>query len=723
MQMRLLYLVLPIVLTVTAQAQQYFPQSVFGELGKGGQSVLWDWECIGPDVQPYELNPGGRAIPTYAANRGNGTGRINFVYPDPYTKDRVFACSPTGGLFRSDDNGLSWTNAGTDRLPISGVSAITVDPEDPDRWVIATGDGDDRFMFSDGIWRTSDGGQTYKNINGQRLGKSIVPAEELSQQLFISDVVAHPCSFDRLFVATNDGLYVTDNAWDDPDKIRWYKAAEGYFYDIFVYPDNPALVVAGGMSFFRSNDCGVTWFKQAFPEYPNSAKFPYSRMTFQPAPGKKGFFAAVSCSERVTQSKSGDGTLWYYDLEENKWNFIRSLRNGMDNFIPTRGRAFAVHPKDERIMLVANVQPVFRSTDGGFTFDPVDKNQMHDDTHHLVWTEDASAVWAGHDGGVSVSFDDGLTWLTRDAGIGAANVFGMSVAQIPEHQVLFGAYDTGGNLLIDSVWYHVTWGDGFETIIDPNNSEIMFATKQNGHINRSSNNGLNFEETVTTNKTKTEWHTWIRAHKKWPEIIFCSGDKLMRSPNRGDKWEVILDTKEMEGDYKTIYRFFLSDHFTEVVYAYVLDESKVRPKIMRTFNVSNPDPTRVRWEEIPNIPKPGWLTGIIVDADNPKQFFLAYKSDDISGKVYRYNGERYIDVTGNLGTAVINSIIMDAESQERLYVGTNHGVFTRDRTEKTWTRLKSLPGTWIRSLDINYATRQLYVGTYGRGVWVGDLFD
>ncbi len=720
--MRILLITLLLLSTYRSDAQNDFPESVFGPPGGSGESINWKWECIGPDVQPYELNPGGRAIPAYAVNRGNGTGRINFVYPDPYTPDRIFACSPTGGLFRSDDNGLSWYNAGTDRLPISGVSAITVDPENPDRWYIATGDGDDKFMFSDGVWRTDDGGETYVNINGTKLGRSLLPSEDPRQYLFISDIVAHPCSFERIFVATNGGLWMTDNALDDPKDIRWFKVADGQFYDVMVYPDNPALVLAGGTVFFRSTDCGITWNQQNYPDYPFRDKFPFSRMRFQPAPGKKGFYAAVSCSERASQSKLGDGSLWYYDLNEEKWLFIRSLKNGMDNYIPTRARGFAVHPSDERIMLVANVQPIFRSTDGGYSFNPIEKNQMHDDTHHLVWTEDGSTVWAGHDGGVSVSFDQGLTWLTRDTGIGVANVFGISVAQTPEHQVLFGAYDTGGNLLIDSVWYHVTWGDGFETIIDPRNQEIMFATKQNGHINRSMNNGYDFEDAVTSNKTKTEWHTWIRAHTKWSEIIFCSGDKLVRSLDRGDNWDVILNANELEGEFENIYRFFLSDHHSEVIYAYVLDKTKVRPALLRTYNASNPDPKRVRWEYVPPIPKPGWLTGIVVDPKNAKSFWVAYKTESAAGKIYRFNGERYIDVTANLGSAIINAIVLDKNSAGRIYVGTNHGVFTRNRTERNWTRLSGLPGTYIRSLDINYAADRLYVGTYGRGVWFGPLF-
>jgi hypothetical protein len=46
------------------------------------------WEFIGPAIQPTELNPGGRAVPAYAVNRGNGTGRINYIYVHPKLTER-----------------------------------------------------------------------------------------------------------------------------------------------------------------------------------------------------------------------------------------------------------------------------------------------------------------------------------------------------------------------------------------------------------------------------------------------------------------------------------------------------------------------------------------------------------------------------------------------------------------------------------------------------------
>lgn len=698
-------------------------KSVFAQRGQGGPVQNGNWSFLGPSVQPKELNPGGKAIPTYAEGRGNGTGRINFLYQDPSLTNRMFACSPTGGLFVSSNQGISWEPAGTDQLPVSGVSSITVNKQDPDVWLISTGDGDDKFMFSDGVWRTTNAGASWENINGMKYGRSLLPSENPENHLYVAKILAHPCDFNRVFAATSAGLYITNNALDPPEKVKWKKIDDSFYFDLLIPDEDQGLVYASGERFKVSYDCGNSWKDLPFPAYPKSEQFSFARLVMQPAGESGQLFGAVTCAEQFSQSPIGEGTLWRFDLKTEKWDLVRSLSQGMNNLITTRARAFAVAPSNPNLVLVANVQPIYRSLDGGANFERIERNQMHDDVHHILWVE--NRVYASHDGGVSVSYDEGLNWRSSDVGIGVANIFGLSVAQSKEQQVLYGAYDTGGNLLKDDEWYHVTWGDGFETIIDNQNPDEMYATKQNGHINRSLDGGGSFDRAITSTRTKTEWHTWIKAHTTKNGVLFCSGDKLMRTMNKGDVWEPILDVKDFNGtfgrDYLTVFRFFLSEHHPEVIYAYVLDKSKVNPILLRTKNATTADPNYVKWEVVPQIPRPGWIMGMAIDADNPEQFWMTYKNVEPEGKIYRFNGQRYVDVSANLGWCLIESIVLDKNSEERIYVGSNHGVFTRDKREESWTLLEGLPGTYIRSLAINYETKSLYAGTFGRGVWFAPL--
>ncbi|MCH2199086.1 MAG: hypothetical protein MK081_09885 [Flavobacteriales bacterium] len=698
-------------------------KSVLAERGMGGPKREWLWSEVGPNEHPAEINPGGKAIPTYARERGNGTGRINYLYTDPYQEDRIFACSPTGGLFVSVDLGESWKNAGTDQLPICGVSSIVVDPENPDRWIISTGDSDDRFMFSDGIWRTEDAGQTWVNINGGVGRKKISPQEDPSDYLYITKLEAHPCYFGRIFAATNKGLFISNNALDEANKVKWKQVGESFFYDILIPDPDQPIVLATGEEFWRSDDCGNSWQLQNYPSYEDQERFPFSRICMVNRPTKGDVLFGLSCAQKFSQSGLGEGELWSYSPSDKKLTYMRSLRDAMNNLITTRGRALIVDPESEERIFTANVQPVFVSENNGELFRRIEKNQMHDDVHHFAWSNDGLILFVGHDGGVSKSFDRGATWQSANVGLGTANIFGLSVAQTQEHQVAYGGYDTGGNILIDGQWYHSTWGDGFETIIDYSDPKIMYTTKQHGHIHRSDDRGKSFENTVTSGKTKTDWHTWIRQHQRLPNVIFCTGDRLIRSYDKGENWDVILDVPGLEGDYLNVFRLFTSEDHPDVLYAYVLDQTKVDPILLMTTNAAEPDAAKVKWERVADVPKKGWITSLVVDPDNPRQFWMSYKSAEPEQKVYRFNGERYSDVTANLGWCVIGVMVLDRNSNERIYIGTNHGVFTRDKSEEQWTLLEGLPGTWVRALEINYHTNTIYAGTFGRGVWFAPLYQ
>lgn len=680
----------------------------------------WKWECLGPNVLPIELNPGGKAIPSYSKNRGNGTGRINYLYIHPRKQQRLWACSPTGGLWFTRNGGDKWIEGGTDKLKISGVSSVAVNARNPHQWVISTGDGDDQFMHSNGIWRTYNSGRTYECINGNDPSTAL-PFNGQDDKGFISEVVCSPSDFNMLFTATSKGFWMCPDARKKSVK-KWKRIESGNFYDVEIIDRNDPeldIVIAAGEKFVISYDGGVTWESIALPYLKDAEHFPFRRLSVEYSPMLPNFlFVAITLSEQWASSPAGDASLQLFDLKTKKWSEVRSLSDGMCNVIHTRARAFAVSPADPQLVLAGNVQPLYRSVDGGLNFSKIEKNQMHDDCHHIEFSPDGKTVWASHDGGVSVSYDQGLTWKNKDVGIGAANIFGLSVSQTKENQVLYGGYDVGSNLLRNNTWYHVSWGDGFESITHPQNPDIMFSTMQNGGIKRSTN-GLDFEGGKNPN-ARTEWHTWIRMHPQVNNTIYMSGSMLMRSNDLGEKWETIMNVRKTDSTLYNAYKFFLSDKHPNVMYVYCLDEkTKVNPQIWRTFNLLEGDPTRIVWERVPTPGIVGWITSIAVDEEDPHRFFVLYSHADDHGKLWYFDGMKYEDYTFNLGQSNCESMVL--QKGGRLYVGSNYGVFTRKPDEKFWTLLSGLPGTYIKTMAINYTTRKLVVGTFGRGVWQGDL--
>lgn len=684
------------------------------------RQLQWSWEILGPDYTPEESGVGGASLPDYAAGRGNGTGRINRLYQHVRRPNVMMACSPTGGLFVSLDHGARWTSAGTDALPISGVSAVALHPRNTKKWILATGDGDDNFMWNNGLWYTRDGGKHYTELTSNAEGGfPFSHVEDAGAQ--VCDVVEISGKWKRLLVATNKGLWMSTGALR-PGRLQWERVSDGEFYDIEVLrmpgKKEPWIVACGSKLLLARGD--VNFEEIAAPAVPDAERFKYIRMNAEWSKSRADMlYVVITCSEAPRQSALGEGTLHALDLQNMQWTFLSNLKKGADNVITFRARAFAVSPQDDHLMLCGNIQPVHRTTDGGRTWAKVEKKQMHDDIHDFLFDADGTTVWCSHDGGVSKSVDGGVHWDRKDDGIGAANVFGVSTAQTLLPQVIYGGYDVGANLLEDGKWTHVSWGDGFETITHPRDSNTMYCSQQNGVLYKRNAKGAWINASPLS--SKTEWHTWMRMHPVNHDMLFCAGQRMMRSIDGGAKWELMLDAKKMDQKNFSAYRFFLSDDHPGVMYVYMLTEDREAPVIYRTFNVTAPKVEDIVWEKVADLPVRGWIMNIAVDQEDPRQFWVLYNRMETTGKIWKYNGSTYIDETQNLATAKCESMVLERGSDARLYLGSNYGVFTKEKGESQWTLLRGLPGTFIKSMDINYKSQKLIVATYGRGIWQGDL--
>jgi len=698
----------------------------------------FNWDCLGPNGMPSEDDESGTGVPSYARGRGAGTGRINYLYAHRSDARKLWACSPTGGLWYTLDEGLKWLEGGTDKLPVSGVSSVAVNERRPSQWVISAGDGDDQFVATNGLWLTKNRGKSYVCINGEDPSTAL-PFHLLDSPTYIGEVVCSPRDFNVLIVASSRGLWVCNDAsrrvseygplgWIFGKSKRvpsWRRVATGVFYDIewlSGYGDGNTVVAAGDQ-LFVSLDGGYQWEQRSPPDLTAIEQFPFHRMVLNYSHSLPGFvYVLVTCSERATQSKSGPAQLFLYDLNSNHWEFIRSMDGDAQNVHPTRARAFEVDPTNDDFMACANIQPVMLSYNGGRTFERIEKNQMHDDVHHILFSARNKALWASHDGGVSWSEDGGKHWQSRCEGIGAANVFGVATSQSKDLRLAFGGYDVGGNYFRDGRWNHVSWGDGFECAISHADRNIVFTTSQNGSITATFD-GKVFNQSLRPNG-KTEWHSWIRLHPTQPETIYCAGERLRRSIDLGRNWETIFDCAQIDTSLHNAYRFFLSPEFPQTMYVYALNKgSMIQPQIWVTHNLLADNAKDIKWSRISYVPLDGWIAGIEVDPADSSKFWMLYTRRESNGKLWYFDGKRYVDYTGSWGDAQCESIILQRGREPRLYIGSDRGIFTAEAYTSNWLRMAGTPGTFVKSLAINYASRKLIAGTFGRGVWQVDLID
>lgn len=104
------------------------------------QNYASNWHPLGPVNMPeYETS----------------MGRVNCVTAPAGNPNRLFLGAPGGGVWRSDDGGLTWSPR-TDFLPVLSTSSIVLDPGNPNTIYIATGDADSpsEDTYSIGVWKS-----------------------------------------------------------------------------------------------------------------------------------------------------------------------------------------------------------------------------------------------------------------------------------------------------------------------------------------------------------------------------------------------------------------------------------------------------------------------------------------------------------------------------------------------------------------------------------------
>ena len=138
-----------------------------------------------------------------------GLGRINAIGFHPTNPGIFYIGAPAGGLWKTDDNGMTWTS-NTDVLPTLGVSSILSNFLEPDIMYIGTGDRDAGDAPGLGVMKSNDGGETWALSNNGMGNKKV------------GRMIMHPDDPDMIIAATSGGVYKTTDGGEN-----WYKPMGG----------------------------------------------------------------------------------------------------------------------------------------------------------------------------------------------------------------------------------------------------------------------------------------------------------------------------------------------------------------------------------------------------------------------------------------------------------------------------------------------------------------
>lgn len=648
-----------------------------------------NWTQMGP------FNP-----PADPHNQVVGLGRIASLAFDPTDANTMYTGAPSGGIWKTIDGGNNWTNI-SNNIPTLGVSAIIVTNN---YILIGTGDRDDLDANGVGVMKSTDGGQTWV-LSSTGMGP-----------ITVNRMVKDPTDDNIILAATTSGIYRSTDAG-----ASWSLRQSGDVFDMVFKPNDKDVIYASTEGnqpvVMRSVDNGMTWVNLSV-NFPPAARKAAVAVTPDDPDYLYVVVAEYSVFSGLYRSTDGGNS---FTLRSNSPNLMsRNFDGSGNNGIAWYNLDVAVDPTDKDIVYVGGIN-IFKSTNGGTTWainghwfgQGTTSPAVHADNHVLEYSPLNGKLYTGNDGGVYETSNGGTLWTLKSNGLNIGQIYKIGQSTLSKGLVLGGYQDNGTSLYDHTTWTAVADGDGMECIVDPTDTNYMYAEAQNGIVRRSVNGGASFSIISSSIPGSGTWVTPYILDVTDVNTMYVGYDDLWRNDNvrSSNSWTKISNISDI-GSIK------------------VIEQSSADPDVMLlckdfllqvSTNAQDPSPTFTPGSYSP-VPEP--IFAIETHPTKSNVFYIAtrykfFKTTDL--------GNTWIDMTGSLPQFPFNTIVYDKSAGgESLYLGTAAGVFYRDSTMNDWIDFgTNLPPVDITELEIYYgATRaesRIRAATYGRGLWQSDL--
>ncbi|MEI6089622.1 MAG: T9SS type A sorting domain-containing protein [bacterium] len=665
---------------------------------KGLKLQGYDWKLIGPVNTPTEMM------------NSTGLGRINTIEFHPNTPDDIWIGAAGGGIWHSTNKGGNWVQSYPDnKFTTLGVNDISISYTNPKVLYAATGDAFGAqaagySTYSVGIIKSTDKGLTWE-VTGMK--------NELNSSSKIAAVLVSQTDENVVIAATRNGMYKTIDGG-----ATWsIKQAGDEFYDIEVHPTNPNVVYAstfvnGGPSssskIFKSTNFGDTWTKV----FTNSSSV--RTQIAVTADDPDGIFALVCSYDQGFNSfwYSGDmGANWEKMSDRSSTTNILGWQiNGDDN----GGQgwydlALAVDPNDMSKIYSGGVH-VWSSNDIGRTFKIATHSRgagqlpyVHADVHDMKYTKDGSRLYLTCDGGVYYTTDY-HNWIDITNGLPITQFYRFCSDNKNPARLVAGAQDNSTIKKNGDAWDIVFGGDGTDCWIDPNNAEYWYYSYVFGEFYRSINSGVNKSLMIRPDQYANEEGAWI-------------------SPMAMD----FANTNKLYVGFKQIYKsedYGKTNSWTPISAFSNNDPMKVLTAYKKAIYAVNYTTLYYTYDDGIH-----WLTkamygvsSIVIDPNNTKHAWITQSGFSEGNKVFEFNDGTMTNVSGNLPNVPVNCIAYQKNSPNRLFIGTDVGVYYSDYNSGFWQRYgTSLPNTIVTDIELLSDHNLIRISSYGRGLWEAPL--
>jgi photosystem II stability/assembly factor-like uncharacterized protein len=657
-----------------------------------------EWHSLGPVDKPIPQN-------TYLKA---GTGRISCIGIDPDNSNIIYAGSATGGIWKTTDKGSTWVDLPLSSIMSIGISDIVVAKSNNNIIYAGTGDADAagflgaNFSFSIGVLKSTDAGGTWVPTN---------LAFQVSEKALINKILVDPQNADIVYAATNKGIFRTTDGGDN-----WNRVNTNYCRDMKFQPNNAGIiycVMRKSHSEFSIEKYNIS--TSSFLELLRETGVGRIVLaTNEKKPTTMYALMATSYPYYAFHSiwRTTDGTHWVKRADKsNSPNYLAFLANGLG--VEGQGLydlALAINPDNENEVFLGGVN-IYKSTDGGAKFSPIAEwtgqfslPWVHADIHMLKF-DDENNLYACTDGGLNRSSNFGTSWTDLSDGLKITQFYSISSARQENYLISGGSQDNGSHLYKGTSWVNVYGGDGMNTIIDYTNSQIMYVSLYYGRIMKSTNGGQTFKQIISSDNTHEQgaWVTPYLLHPTNHNTIYVGLENVWKSIDGGIHWTKISNFQNTNPPTK-IQSMAISDRNPNTMYITFAN------KIYKTTMGGS------SWNLVGSMTE--YITSIVVDPKSANRYWVTLSGYTAGSKVMYYNGQKYENISSGLPNMPVNCLVYQKNTQNRLYCGTDAGVFTRDDANKEWELFNNgLPNVIVNALEIHAGTGKLRAGTYGRGLW------
>ncbi len=685
------------------------------KMQRNSRSSAGSWTSLGPS----------------SSNGGyEGIGRINCVAFRPGDNNTYYAGAPSGGLWKTTDNGSTWTVL-TDDNAVLGVSdAVVAAGTTPasDTIYIATGDRDGGSMWTlgSGNWNDNNSIGVLKSTDGGTTWNTTGLTYSASERKSIWRLLMDPTNHNILYAATSTGLYKTTDGG-----VNWTQISGYLLKDMEFKPGNTSIMYGGNTVgyIYRSTDGGQNW-TTIVNEYSNNgrrvnlavteddATVVYAIMSYYNG-GLFGIYKSTDSGASYT--KVYDGTAANQNLLG--WKTDGSDSGGQGSY----DLSIAVSPTNANTVYVGGVNS-HKSTDGGATwkavncwtgsstYNKISAPVVHADKHMLKFRSSDNTLFETNDGGIYYTTDGGISWTDKTNGMVPSQLYRLGVTSSNANEIIAGLQDNATKLLSGGSWSMVSGGDGMECIIDSVDNNTQYATTPRGNLKRTTNHWAS----STNISVGTESGHWVTPYVIDPnnhQTLFIGLDNVWKSTNQGTSWTKLNTTSSLS-KYRSI---AVAPSNSQVIYAADNDS------IWVTTNGGT------SWSYItgtlPTVASS--ITYISVKNNDPATAWVSLGQYNADG-VYETTdyGATWNNISTGLPEIPVMCVIQNKlnTAQKELYAATDVGVYLKLGNSNWVTFSSGLPNVVVNELEIYYNYSQpafckLRAATSGRGLWESDLYS